>query len=79
VSRRQIDHPLGLLFSLVLGAVGLSLFILGVGTPDGWLLIVIGVVEIVVSLIALFMILGTRPEFPPRPPGHGKPLDPGGS
>lgn len=45
---------------LVLGAVGLALFAVGVTTTSGWQLIVPGTVALIVSLAGAWMILRAR-------------------
>ena len=45
---------------LVLGAVGLALFAVGVGTAAGWALIVPGVVALLVSLTGAWLIQKSR-------------------
>ena len=49
-----------LISALVLGAVGLAMFAVGVGTAAGWALIVPGVVALLVSLPAAWLIQKSR-------------------
>jgi hypothetical protein len=50
-------YPRKLFAWLLLGAVGLAMFIIGLGGATGWVLIVIGLVTIVVSLPAAYVLM----------------------
>jgi CHASE2 domain-containing sensor protein len=59
--RRPSDPPdLKLVVLLVLGAIGLALFGVGVGTAAGWTLIVPGCLALLVSLAAAWLIQRSR-------------------
>ena len=59
--RRPSDPPrLVLVVLLVLGAIGLALFAVGVGTAAGWSLIVPGCVALLVSLSGAWLIQRSR-------------------
>jgi hypothetical protein len=61
VPRRSSDPPpLKLVLLLVLGAVGLALVAVGVGTTYGWKLIVPGALALLVSLPAVWFIQKSR-------------------
>jgi hypothetical protein len=59
--RSPADPPdVKLVVLLVLGAVGLALVAVGVGTTAGWTLIVPGLVALLVSLPGAWLILRSR-------------------
>ncbi len=53
---KQPASSLKLIISLLLGAVGLALIIIGLGGTTGWLLIAIGCIAVVISLISVWVI-----------------------